>query len=385
MGILFNVEREALFLRWERLIKVLLRHRVPGWGQPPAELDAVEKWLDQAVVGDPVYYPELRELSAIAWAEIERRQAIVSEETQKLYERLKAKHGVEIGGGDCLEANRMWNAEVLRLNLWIREVQDRENPASKMRTSKRPMLRKYRREIEAFCIKWRLNAWWAVPVIVRSHFDHLEFETDGLMPINVVTFEVRPYRIFAKLPGATDDEFERDKARFKDAAMTSLAEAPPGLSDIKVTWQPTREQMAAAEQEANAAVVVVDWDGRRFRSKYKIDSFVNVTDHVIEECCSRLGRTVTKRERLATLSHLKPQITEARRWFRDQGWMPQGAANLDRAAEWVASRLLDPSRTWAEITGVEDYINSSNVRSCSAFAKNAELALPRSTAQDSTR
>jgi len=389
MGAKFNSERRALFLRWERLIKVLLRHRVHGYGQPPAELDAVEKWLDQAVVGDSVYYPKLRELSAIAQAEIERRQTIVEEETQKFYEWLKAEYGVYVGSSDCVEAERAWKAEVRRLNLWVREVQNQENPESKMRRSRHPMLRRYRREVEAFCIRWYLNAWWAVPVIVRSHFDRLELETDGLMPINVVTFDVRPYRIFAKLPGATDEEFERDRARFEDAAMTSVAKAPPGLDDITVTWQPTREQMAAAEREADAAVVVIDWTGDSYPSKSEPTELVSLTEHIIEECSARLGRPLTKRARREVLRLLKPQVANGRRWFHEQGWVTMGAADLERTAKWVASRLLDPSRPWSEITridsddfaGVTADLLRPRMKACTTFAKHAELALPRSVAQ----
>ena len=40
-GLAFNVEREQLFHRYERLVRVLIQHPPHGWGMLPSELDEV--------------------------------------------------------------------------------------------------------------------------------------------------------------------------------------------------------------------------------------------------------------------------------------------------------------------------------------------------------
>jgi hypothetical protein len=389
MGVKFNDERTALFRRWQRLVRVLSRCPVPGWGQPPAELGNVERWLGQAAVGRSVYYPIPRALTDVEEAEVQRREAIVEKATQKLAERLRDEYGVNVGSSSgCCLAERIWKTEVRRLHLWVKEVWDQANPDCKMRTSRHPMMRRYRSEVDSFCLRWHLKAWWALPTVVRSHFERVELGLDGLMNLRMFTFDVPQYRIFARLPGVSDEDFERDMARFREAAIETLERASSGSRAITVSWRPTRGQMAAAECEEGAAVVVIDWHGEKYPSQSKTDTFVSVTEHVIEECQGRLDRPLTKREKREVLRHLKPQIAEARRWFHEQGWKPRGATDLERTAKWLASRLLDPFRPWSEITRldadefprVDPDLLRPRMKSCSAFAKNAELTLPQSVA-----
>ena len=62
-GAKFNEERETLFLRWERLVRALVHHKVPGWANPPSSLDKIEGYLEVAAAARPVSYPRPRPLN----------------------------------------------------------------------------------------------------------------------------------------------------------------------------------------------------------------------------------------------------------------------------------------------------------------------------------
>jgi hypothetical protein len=70
-------------------------------------------------------------------------------------------------------------------------------------------------------------------------------------------------------------------------------------------------------------------------------------------------------------------MEQARRRLLDSGFHVEGKADLHQHADWVARRLLDPSLSWASITGADADQLPSVIRSCHKFASNAELILPR--------
>ena len=63
-GLEFNRERETLFQRWQRLIRALSRHNVPGFSSPPSTLDKIDDYLNQASFARPVHYPKPRPLTS---------------------------------------------------------------------------------------------------------------------------------------------------------------------------------------------------------------------------------------------------------------------------------------------------------------------------------
>ena len=150
------------------------------------------------------------------------------------------------------------------------------------------------------------------------------------------------HTIVVKLPGASDDQFERDRCRFS-GLMASEVQQVNG-EHVVARWRPDRTEMAWAEMVSDAACVVVDWDGRnRYRSRYDPAVEVTTSIHVVEECEARLDRRETKRERRAIAKQITPQLLQSRRRLLDSGFHVKGKAGLHQHAGWVARRLLDPS------------------------------------------
>jgi hypothetical protein len=135
--------------------------------------------------------------------------------------------------------------------------------------------------------------------------------------------------------------------------------------------------MAKLEHEYDSACVVVDWDGsNHFASRYDGENQLTLSESIIVECEARMSRRLTKNERRGILRQITPQIEEGRKQFLDEGWYVQGKAALETHAQWVASRLLDPSQSWSKITGADVDLLPSATSSCHQFAERALLTLP---------
>jgi hypothetical protein len=66
-----------------------------------------------------------------------------------------------------------------------------------------------------------------------------------------------------------------------------------------------------------------------------------------------MGRQLKKNEEREILRQVTPQIDEGRKKFIEAGWYVHGYVDLEKCAGWVARKLLNPSISWARITGVE--------------------------------
>ena len=280
----FNEERQALFLRWERLVRALVHHKVPGWANPPSSLDKIKGYIELAAVARLVSYP---------------RSSSSTDQKSDLQCGIVDPQGHSYA-----------------------------KPGRKSRISKRGMVRRYWEEASDFCSRWRLQTWWAVPGIVSSHFFRVETGYDGVLDSYISpSWDVETYPVVGNVTGSTG--------------------------------------------------VAVDWDGRtKYPSRYDNTNLVTASAHVVEQCEAYIGRRMTKREGRAIVKQITPQMQQARARFLDSGFHVVGNADLRQQADWVARRLLDPSLSWASISGVDTAELPSVIRSCHRFAKNAKLILP---------
>jgi hypothetical protein len=239
------------------------------------------------------------------------------------------------------------------------------------------MVKKYPKEVASFCKKWYLDAWWAVPSIIQSHF--LQPKIGRHPPLSMfLAGEVGPvdtFTVIARLPGVRDDEYECDSARFGGVMLNQTDTSASQPIDIR--WRPHRGEMRELESQYEAACVVVDWDGRHhYPSRNDPPRQLTPSEHIIEECQIRMGRQLKKNEERDILRQITPQIDEGRKQFIEAGWYAHGSSDSRTQANWVARRLLDPSLSWATITGVDADLLPGPVRSIQRFAERAILTLP---------
>ena len=324
----FNREREAIFVRWERLLRVLSNYPVAGYPAPPRELDRICDYLRAASNARPTYYPKPRVLTPEEETIVQRRREAADRTLQEQYVELKSYEGVSAS-----DYNRKLEAAYASHQSWVDEVWIQANPGRRLRTSKISLVRKYREDMEAFCLRWYLNAWWAVPALVQSYFWRIETGRDGLLDYFATGFHsILSFPIVANLPGASD----------------------------------------------GAPCVVVEWDDlNRYPSRYDPAVEVTISIHVVQECEARLDRRVTKRERRAIVKQVAPQLGQAHRRLLDSDFHVAGNADLQSHARWTAKRLLYPEETW---DGLFPDVNETRGlrRACSDFASKAQVELPAS-------
>ena len=70
----FNREREAIFVRWERLLRVLSNYPVAGYPAPPRALDRSCDYLSVVSDARPTYYPKPRALTPEEETIVQRRR-----------------------------------------------------------------------------------------------------------------------------------------------------------------------------------------------------------------------------------------------------------------------------------------------------------------------
>ena len=313
-GTRFNAERDSLFRRWERLLNVLAHYHVRGWGGPPSSLDRINDWLKAAETGFPIHYHKPRHLTSEEHSLLQYRENAATEALQDMHSELRS--GLESQGKETL-----WQEACTSWNQWVNEVWLEANPRLKTRVSKHLAVRKYRQEIENFCQRWQLEAWWAVPAMVQSHLFRIETGNDGLLECYLVgVWPLTTFRIVAKLPGASDEEFGRDRQQFSRAMVETEIESGSGYPSVILRRRPSRAEMASFEGGQQAGCVVIDWDGSPTYSSRRHGDPISVTGYVVEECEDRLGRTLRKSERRSLLGQIDPQITDVRRLFMESGF-----------------------------------------------------------------
>ena len=369
-GIRFNREREALFRRRERLLRVLTRYPVSGWGEPPSALDRMEEYLLMVQQGRVVYYPKPRPLTQEEQAHDRCRWDVADASLIDIHGELRAY----LEAGDE-RATQIWEDACNYLYRWAGEVSRAANPGRRTRTSKREMVKMYRKELVHFFQRWRLNAWWAVPAFVQSHFSRVETGYGGVLDSYVGGFlRKSTFTVSVKLSGASEEDFQGDRQRFVNAMLEGMAE--PGSRPVTVKRRLNRAEMADLERQHSASCMVIDWDARNhYQSRHSPHRWVTVSEYIVEECEAHLGRKLPKRERRDLVNQVDPQLTAGRKWFLQSGWDVHGNADLALHANWVTQRLLDPDRSWAAISGADADLLPSVMRACRRFAQHAGLKL----------
>jgi len=217
-GLAFNAELAQLSRRWERLVRSFMTSGVRGWGGPPSELGVIGRYLEQASVGRSVFYPKPRELTLTEQARLKCRQDVVNQALEQLHQELQS-HCT-----DRDEQTRVWLEACTFLHQWKNEVWHEANPGRKPRVSTHPMVKKYPKEVASFCKRWHLDAWWAAPSIIQSHF--LQPKIGRHPPLSMfLAGEVGPvdtFTVIARLPGFCVDEYECDAARFGGVMLTEV-------------------------------------------------------------------------------------------------------------------------------------------------------------------
>src|SRR5918996_1086618 len=131
----FNLDRENLFLRWERLLRVLIRYPVPGWGAPPSTLDRIESYLETAAVSHllrPIRYPEPRPLTAEEDRHRRLREVAACEALDEIYQDLRPYQE-----SSSEQANQEWQEVTSFLLHWVGEPARGANQHCKIRNSRR--------------------------------------------------------------------------------------------------------------------------------------------------------------------------------------------------------------------------------------------------------
>ena len=224
-GLAFNPELAQLSRRWERLVRSFMTAGVRGWGGPPSELGVIGRYLEQASVGRSVFYPKPRELAPTEQARLECRQDVVNQTLKQLHQELQP----HCPGRD--EQTRVWREACTFLHQWINEVWHEANPGRKLRVSTHPMGKKCPKEVASFCKRCHLDAWWAVPSIIQSHFLQpkngrhptlsvfLAGEVRHVDTFTVTAFSLTPPRITLPLGACLSTSYTCQTLGVKEALM----------------------------------------------------------------------------------------------------------------------------------------------------------------------
>jgi hypothetical protein len=229
----------------------------------------------------------------------------------------------------------------------------------------------YLDEVKRSCLKWNLDAWWAVPSIVDSH---LRRETIGSKrPLSIYmrgSFRgISRNVVVVKLPGRTEADFRRDSARLQEVVAKKVIESSYGSFEVHERF--SRSDMALLEESIDASCAVIDWWDDSAISPGEIQA----------ECEKRLGRVYTKRETRELSKQVTPQIDKAKNSMTECGWTASPNRSLSERyrehAGWVATLILNPETKYEEIwPESSDDKRRAHQRSCARFAQQAQLTLP---------
>jgi len=193
----FEAERVALFNRWKRWIVTIAPLAESLGCSPLYNLTHQDRFREALEQRPPVWYPPPRKLTDQELAEQAGRYRIGDEVEKEL---LRA---MGLAGHRRPRIPLDARLGIRDLRAWASEVWTTANPGRKRRQS-RPMVLRYYSEVEHFCEKWRLLAWWAVPAIMNSHFLGVALGDNRVLPVLVTEwsgFVDEP--LVVPLPGAS--------------------------------------------------------------------------------------------------------------------------------------------------------------------------------------
>ena len=321
-GARFRSELDGIFLRWRRLVDVLNSYRASSWNGPSSDLQHLLDSLKSLTVPTLVAYPRPHTTPEIE-AEIAERSGIAAA-------AIKEVCGELITDGRYFkdESKRILGEATRSFTLWQNRPFWGANAGRRHRYSNHPYITRYIRDVEGFCSRWGLNAWWAVPSIIDSHFKR---ETMGKMP---------PLSMYLRgLPRVIRDH----------SVVVELPEP--------------------------------DEQGSSWFMNYSRDhSNISPADIQIQ-CEKKIGRPYLKRESRELSRQVTSQLESAKNNMLENGWSVAWRRGLGtryrKHAGWVAELILKPDMTYEEIWPLtEDDNFRAHRRACSNFARNATLQLP---------
>lgn len=361
-GVQFRSDYRRLLNDWRRWLVVLERWwQQNHGGMPYHHLPAYQQFFDTLDCRGTVY-PKPRPLNASQIVAYRHRSEIAAAAAGPMFVALPARR-TRAGDPAFVWASRMSD----RASRWVREIYDEVNPGQKWRHS-RGLHHAFRRDVEEFCERWSLRAWWAVPMLTHLFVLSAEFEVAEPLHLNVRgPYSVLSWRLYVPLPGFSGEEVQHSIEEMNDL-ITLWSDDPD--HDFRVVHQPDRDELREIEAKRQAACVALDWNGDH------AEGYRTVLEWAVAEVEKRLDRRVTKREKATMSKALDPQVREARKWFIDNGQFEvEGHALVGTHAEWCARMLLDPGRTYLHF--VRDGENPDNVRMrCNEFAARASLRWP---------
>jgi hypothetical protein len=378
----FRGELKAFYKRHRRLVRVLARRT--GTGLPAGgSLDAerLEQFLEIALVRPLVWYPRPRRLTESEQAEYEWRHQVVQAIIDDRFLDLNPRFDQSDSAADA-----EWKGLCDSLYGWRDEVLRQANPSCKLRKSQRQGIRHFIAEAEQFCERWRLRAPWVRSLIIVGAFrslkpDSLEPDLDRSFGFSVSQAAKNiTYPITVRLSGRSEAAYTTDRP-LSEVMLQTVLDADTA-HPVTVVRRPTRAEMHELETGGNAAVVTVDWDGRRwYPSPVDPDRVLDIGEFIIEACELRMGKGLTVRERRRIRSDIEPQLQAARAALPGP-FEVTGSGDFERHARWVARRLLDLKVTYQHIAIAEQEagyqtLDKMTVRSaCVRYAERAGLHLP---------
>ena len=321
-GALFRSELDIIFFRWDRLVRVLTHYRTHSWNGPSSDLQHLLDSLKSLTVPTLVAYPRPHTTSEME-GEIAERSGIAAAVINKICGALltEGRYVDDKAKSTLSEATRT-------LTLWQNQPFWDANPGRRHRYSNHSYITRYLGDIEAFCSRWGLNAWWAVPSIIDSHFKR---ETMGKMP---------PLSMYLRgLPRVIRDH-------------SVVVELP----------EPDKQGSS------------------RFMYYWRDHSNISPADIQIQ-CEKKIGRAYLKRELRELSRQVTPQLESAKNDMLECGWRTTSNSSLSdryRAhSGWVSTLILNPETKYEEIwPESSDDKRRAHQRSCASFAQLAKLNLP---------
>ena len=270
LGRRFAKDHEILYRRWLRLARVVIRDN--GGITPFGPLGDTDSVLDLLELPDNrnSLYPRHRELTHEELACLERQRAIASEALDEIYVNLGQPLDQRDKSGCTSDPWNIYNDACTFLLKWGDGPAYAANPNIKRkRWRRREIIVSYRQEVAAFCKRWRLNAWWAVPAVIQNHFLCADDDFNWVPttpPLSIYMLEPSApvaLPLAVRLPGRTDAQFEHDKTAALDLAETTVIQAAGGPIRV-IRKRFSREERADWERSNDSSFLLLAWDGRRY-------------------------------------------------------------------------------------------------------------------------
>jgi hypothetical protein len=374
-GIAFRIDNDALYARYERLVRAMLKYPVSGWGTGgPPLFSHLDKYFETLLVPTPQRYPKPIPLSQDEYDEATWRRAVAGTVTMKAHHRwMRPERRTGPGSAARFHAvdTAVWD--------WALEVERAVNPICQTRESRRITVRRYLRDVLAFCDRWGLRARWAVAAVVDHHFVRASFGINGYLPlVSSSSWGDLGAALVVQVPGTHAATFEDERECFLRCEMFSrIDEGAP--APFTVTWTPDQAEQQRYEREQGASCVVVRWEP----SFSTVSERTQILRYITDECEHRLGRALTKQERRELSRQVDPQVRAIRERFEANGWHVASDAPLTSQARWLARKLVSGC-SWMALADdlARDDPSGSPLdeslvrRACRSFASHAQLTLP---------